>query len=60
MLDKKGYTLRGMPEDIRLFLIKEQAKHRVSNGLGQFSIEQTIYKLLRELIRCRTETDFKP
>ncbi len=56
----KGYSLRAIPEDVRLLLIKEQAKHRVANGLGQYSIEQTVYKLLRELIRCRAETNFKP
>jgi len=56
----RKYHLTKLPDDIRQFLIKEQAKHKMSTGMSQFSLEQTIYKLLREYQRCKTETNFKP
>ncbi len=60
MSKANSYLLSKIPDDIRQFLIKEQAKHKLNTGLTQFSLEQTMYKLLRDYIRCREENNFKP
>lgn len=45
---KKSLCLRDIPEDIKKFLIKTQCQIKVEKGISQFSLENTIYKLIRE------------
>lgn len=56
-----GYNLKNIPPDIYKFVLQEQNKMKVERNTNTFSFESAIYKLLRELRRCREENkDFKP
>lgn len=48
----KGLTLRRIPDDVFKILLIEQNKEKILKGKGQFGIEQTIYKIVREYARC--------
>lgn len=45
--------LKNLPEDIRRLILKQQAKEKASRGTNQFSMELTIYKIIREWDRCK-------
>jgi hypothetical protein len=47
MTKKKTYPLKDFPEDVRNFLIDERAKHQKKCDCPKFSLEKTIYKILR-------------
>jgi hypothetical protein len=45
-------VLRGLPEDVRKIIIREQAKEKESRGINQFSMSTTIFKIIREWEKC--------
>lgn len=45
-------TLRGVPEDVRKIVIREQGKEKENRGTNQFSMSTTIYKIIREWEKC--------
>lgn len=44
----KKYLLRNIPEDIFKFILREQNKIKEHKGISQYSLEQTVYGILRE------------
>lgn len=58
--NKGAILLRDVPEDLRQFIIKENARMRLKRGINTYSLGKTIYQLLREYMNCRAETNFKP
>lgn len=52
----KHIRLYDVPDDIYKMLLAEQSRIKLANNIGQFSLESTIYKLLRE--KCK-ETNNK-
>lgn len=53
-------TLRDIPEDVFKIILDEQAKEKQSRGIGQWSLEKTVYKLIKECAKCRKPVDTKP
>jgi hypothetical protein len=47
--------LRNIPEDIYCILLQEQGKIKSARKVGMFSMEQTIYAIIREHKRCETK-----
>lgn len=56
---ERFYQLKHMPPEIWQFLIQEQSKAKIKRNIAQFSIEQTIYKCLKDYMRCREENNFQ-
>lgn len=47
--EKPTYTFReGMPPDIYRIIIREQGKLKVSRNTTQYSMERTIYHIIKE------------
>jgi len=44
----KSIFLKNIPEDIYLFLLKEQNRHKEQKQTNQYSMERTIYGFIRE------------
>lgn len=44
----KTLTLRSIPPDVYKFLLDEQWKEKKEKGRGMFSLESTVYKLIKE------------
>lgn len=56
-----SYTLKAIPEDVYKMVQREQAEIKEKRGTGMFSLESTIYKMLRDYNRCReVSKEFKP
>lgn len=55
----KALTLRRIPQDIFQILLTEQHKEKLHRNKGQFGLEQTIYKIIREFERCRKNEELK-
>jgi hypothetical protein len=51
----KALTLRRIPDDIFRILLTEQHREKLNKNKGQFGLEQTIYKIIRDYERCRKE-----
>lgn len=49
----KSFLLRKIPPDVFRILLVEQSKEKIKKNKGQFGIEQTIYKIIRDHERCR-------
>lgn len=50
--EKPTYTFReGMPPDIYKIIIREQGKLKESKGTTQYSMERTIYHIIKEYDR---------
>jgi hypothetical protein len=47
-MKSKPLLLRNIPEDIFLFLLKEQNRIKESRRLSQFSLERTIYGIIKD------------
>lgn len=47
--------LKCIPSDVYDIIIDEQGKEKKSKKKGQFSIELTIYKIIRDYARCKKE-----
>lgn len=41
-----------MPEDVRKIVLREQLKQKEKTGMNQFSIQSTIYKIIRDWEAC--------
>lgn len=56
-----SYTLKAIPADVYKLIQKEQAAIKEKRGTGMFSFECTIYKMIRDLNKCKNENpEFKP
>lgn len=53
----KALTLRRIPDDIFRILLIEQNKEKINKNKGQFGLEQTIYKIIRDYERCKRSED---
>lgn len=53
--EKKVYPLKQMPEDVYKIILTEQGVIKAERGISQYSLEQTIYSIIREWKRCREE-----
>jgi hypothetical protein len=50
--EKPTYTFReGMPPDVYKIIIREQGKQKVSRNTTQYSMERTIYHIIKEYDR---------
>lgn len=49
----KTLTLRNIPGEVYKILLDEQAKEKQARGNGMFSLESTVYKMIKECARCR-------
>jgi hypothetical protein len=49
----KTLTLRNIPPEVYKILLDEQAKEKQVRGNGMFSLESTVYKMIKECARCR-------
>ncbi len=43
-----GFTLKKIPDDVLKYILKMQGVIKEQKGIGQFSMESTVYKILRE------------
>ena len=41
-------NLKEVPEDVLRIILLTQADVKTERGIGQFSMEQTVYKIIRE------------
>lgn len=55
----KVYPLKMMPPDVYKILVAEQGRIKGEKMTSQYSLEQTIYKIVREWDRCKTEKEVK-
>lgn len=46
-------TLKNIPADVNRILLNEQKEAKEQKGTNQFSIELTVYKIIREFERCK-------
>lgn len=46
------YQLRSLPEDVKLILLKHQARLKATRGTAMISLESTIYHIVRDYDRC--------
>lgn len=46
-------TLRNIPPEVYRILLDEQAKEKQAKGIGMWSLEKTVYKMIKECARCR-------
>lgn len=53
----KTYSFREMPDDIFKIILKEQNRIKLNKGVSQFSIEKTIYSILREWDTIKVRKD---
>jgi 5'-deoxynucleotidase YfbR-like HD superfamily hydrolase len=52
------YRLKDMPEDVKEILIKAQTEKKIEKKMLQYSIELTIYSIVREYDKLRTKQAF--
>ena len=58
--EKPTYTFReGMPPDVYKIIIREQGKLKVSKGTTQYSMERTIYHIIKEYDKGLTAKEEK-
>jgi hypothetical protein len=48
-----AHTLKDIPDDIIKFILEEQEKIKEKKGVRVYSMDLTVYHLLRELRACR-------
>jgi len=56
----KVYPLKKMPDDVFKIILMEQGKIKAERSISQYSLEQTIYSIIREWERCREGKPVKP
>lgn len=56
----RTYTLKQIPKDVFRIVQKEQNQIKETKGIGKFSFESTLYKMLRDYDKCRKDINFKP
>jgi hypothetical protein len=47
----KALLLQSIPPDVYVGIIKAQCEHKAHLGISQFSLESTVYMMLRKLIK---------
>lgn len=52
-------TLRKIPPEVYKFLLLEQSKEKNARGIGMYSLESTVYKIIKDYMRCREKEDNK-
>lgn len=52
----KSYLLQEIPGDVYKIILQEQNKIKERKGTSQFSIERTIYHIIKKYDRCK-DTD---
>jgi len=50
-MEKHTLLLKDIPEDIYLYLLKEQNRLKEKNKISQYSLERTLYGILRCIIK---------
>jgi len=45
---KYAYNLKSIPEDVIKYLLKKQGEHKEKKGICQYSLELTIYEIIRQ------------
>lgn len=55
----KTYSFRNMPPDVYKIILKAQNRMKEQRGTSQFSLELTIYHIIREFEKCREEKEVK-
>jgi hypothetical protein len=51
--------LKDIPTEVNKIILDEQTRAKKEKGTNQYSIESTIYKIIREYQRCK-EVEEKP
>ncbi len=58
--DRKTYSFReGMPEDVYQIILREQNRIKEEKSTTQYSMERTIYNIIREFDRLKKLEDKK-
>lgn len=52
--------LKQIPEEVYRIIQKEQSEIKQKKKIGKFSLESTIYKMIKDYDRCRKDVKFKP
>lgn len=55
----KSITLRKIPPEVFRIILIEQHKEKIQKNKGVFGIEQTIYKIIRDYVRCKMAEEQK-
>lgn len=43
-----AFTLKNIPKDVLKYILKMQGEIKQTRGIGQFSMESTVYKIINE------------
>lgn len=52
--------LKAIPPEVYKIIQKEQSVIKLSKGIGKFSLQRTIYKMIKDYDKCRKDVNFKP
>ena len=56
-----SYLIRNMPEDVKEIIIREQNKRKEELKVFQYSIERTLWYIVKEYDKCsQIEENYKP
>ena len=47
--------LKNFPPDIRKYLMRLQMEHKIETGVGQYSLESAIYKIIRSKMKSENK-----
>lgn len=50
-------NLKEVPIDVLKIILIEQGKVKLEKGIGQYSLEQTVYKIIREFNKIKEENE---
>lgn len=53
------YLLKKIPADVFKFVQQEQNRIKAQRGILQYSLSETIYKMLRDYKKCKELNNFK-
>jgi hypothetical protein len=53
------FSFREMPADVYKIILKQQGNIKASRGSSQYSMEQTIYHIIRDWQKCRGGKDIE-
>lgn len=57
----KSHTLKAIPPDVYRIIQREQSELKIKKGTNLWSLECTIYKMIRDYNKCRESSPtFKP
>lgn len=46
-------NLKEVPIDVMRFILREQGKIKAEKSIGQYSLEQTVYKIIRDFKKIK-------